>query len=128
MGDGLDPATDVGPMIRESTLKGDDMVLYKAPCTILIHTAKHDACGSEDAVYCGANILLAAEAMGLGTCVIGFLTEPVNRDRGLRELAGIPAGNKVHTSIIVGHPRFPYAKTISRPSPRADFIRPRAAP
>ncbi|MBI5209640.1 MAG: nitroreductase family protein [Elusimicrobia bacterium] len=118
----LEPLVPLLKPLSEATLKGDDMVLYKAPCVILIHTLKRDACGSEDAVYCGANILLAAEALGLGACVIGFLTEPVNRDRGLRRLAGIPEGNKVHTSIIVGHPRFPYAKEISRPAPEARFI------
>ena len=103
----------LGPMAEE-TLKGNDKVLYGAPCAILVHTRESESCGPEDAVYCGANILLAAEALGLGACVIGFLTEPVNRDKGMARLAGIPKGRKVHTSIVVGHPRFPYALGISR--------------
>jgi nitroreductase len=104
----------LGPM-AEATMKGRDMVLYNAPCAILIHTGRGDPCGAEDSVYCGANILLAAEALGLGACVVGFLTEPVNRSRDLARLAGIPRGHKVHTSIVAGRPRFPYARAISRP-------------
>ncbi|MBI5884359.1 MAG: nitroreductase family protein [Elusimicrobia bacterium] len=110
------------PMASE-TLKGNDMVLYKAPCAILIHTSKHDPCGAEDAVYCGANILLAAEAMGLGACVIGFLTEPINSDRGLRKLVGLPRDHKIRTSIIVGRPRFAYTHGVLRPAPKPERIR-----
>ncbi|MFA6028419.1 MAG: nitroreductase family protein [Elusimicrobiota bacterium] len=102
------------PMAEEFR-RGRDVVCYDAPCAILIHTRRGDLCGGEDAVYCGANILLAAEAMGLGACVIGFLTEPLNRDKALARLAGLPPGDTVRTSIVVGHPRFPYARGIRRP-------------
>ncbi|MBI4676659.1 MAG: nitroreductase family protein [Elusimicrobia bacterium] len=113
----LEPLVPLLKPMAEETLKGNDMVLYKAPCAILLHTLKHDACGAEDAVYCGANILLAAETLGLGACVIGFLTGPINSGRGLRELARIPPGHKVHTSIIAGHPRFAYSQGLLRPLP-----------
>ncbi|MBI5624768.1 MAG: nitroreductase family protein [Elusimicrobia bacterium] len=108
--------------MAEETLKGHDMVLYHAPCAILIHTSKYNTCGAEDAVYCGANILLAAETLGLGTCVIGFLTEPINNDRGLRELVRVPKDHKVRTSIIVGHPAFGYSQGVRRPSPEPTRI------
>ncbi|MFA6316999.1 MAG: nitroreductase family protein [Elusimicrobiota bacterium] len=107
--------------MAEETLKGNDMVLWKAPCAILLHTSPHDSCGAEDAVYCGANILLAAESLGLGACVLGFLTEPVNRDRKLAELVRLPKGRVVRTSMCVGHPSFAYCQGVRRPLP--DFVR-----
>lgn len=113
----LEPLMPLLKPMSEETLKGNDMVLYNAPCSILIHTPKGDTCGSEDAVYCGANILLAAETLGLGACVIGFLTGPVNSSKDLRELVRLPKGHKVHTSIIVGRPAFSYTRGILRPMP-----------
>ncbi|HAH05785.1 MAG TPA: hypothetical protein DCM05_04535 [Elusimicrobia bacterium] len=116
---------EFGPLLpllkpmAEETLKGNDKVLWKAPCAILLHTSPHDSCGAEDAVYCGANILLAAEALGLGACVLGFLTEPVNRDRKLAKLVRLPKGRVVRTSLCVGHPAFPYSQGVRRPAPDA---------
>ena len=118
----LEPLVALLKPMAEAARQGRDMVLYNAPCAILIHTRRDDACGNEDAVYCGADILLAAEALGLGACVIGFLTEPINRDNDLARLVGIPRGHKVHTSMVVGHPRFPYSRGISRPAPEARFL------
>lgn len=101
---------------------GLDLVLYNAPCAILIHTPKHDMCGSEDSVYSGANILLAAETLGLGACVIGFITSPVNSDKRLKKLLGIPQDHKVHTSIILGYPEFGYQRTVPKAEPEVEYI------
>jgi len=114
----LEPLFPLFKPMASALPRGRDMILYDAPCAILIHTRPGDPCGAENAVYSGANILLAAEAMGLGACVIGFLTEPVNRSQDLARLAGVPPGHKVHTSIVAGHPRFPYARGIAHPAPQ----------
>ncbi len=94
--------------------EGRDVVLYDAPCTIIIHTPKSEICGPEDAVYCAANILAAAEALGLGTCVIGFISGPMNHDPEMKRIAGIPPDHAVYTAMAVGYPRFRY----SRPAPK----------
>ncbi|OGS36349.1 MAG: hypothetical protein A3J82_08870, partial [Elusimicrobia bacterium RIFOXYA2_FULL_69_6] len=103
-------------------LKGRDLICYGAPCAILVHTPATDLCGSEDAVYAAANIQYAAETIGLGTCVIGFITGPVNEDKGLKALVRLPAGHKVHTSLVVGYPKFRYIKAAAKAPPQADYI------
>jgi nitroreductase len=105
---------------------GQDYILYNAPCLILVHTKKSDMCGSEDALYCAANILLAAEALGLGACVIGFVTGPSEHDPFIKKLAQIPKNHKVHTSIIIGYPKFNYSRPAPKKGPKTHFLAERA--
>ncbi|MBI5239933.1 MAG: nitroreductase family protein [Elusimicrobia bacterium] len=109
-------------MDQLASLKSRDLVCYDAPCAILVHTAEGDLCGPEDAVYAAANIQYAAEALGLGTCVIGFITNPVNADKGLKALVRLPDGHKVHTSLVVGYPQFRYLRAAAKAAPKADYI------
>lgn len=99
-----------------------DLICYDAPCAILVHTPEADLCGGEDAVYAAANIQYAAETLGLGTCVIGFITNPVNEDKGLKALVRLPAGHKVQTSLVVGYPQFRYSKAAAKAEPKADYL------
>jgi len=99
-----------------------DLVAYNAPCAILVHTEKDDMCGAEDSVYAAANIQYAAEALGLGTCCIGFITGPVNADRNLQRLVGLPTGHKVQTTLVVGWPEFRYAKAAPKMKANVTFI------
>ncbi len=89
--------------------EGKDVILYNAPCLILVTTEEKADTGAEDAVYAASNIMLAAETLGYGTCVIGFITGSANRDRKLRELLKVPKGHKIQTSLILGRPKFKYA-------------------
>ncbi|MDD5627767.1 MAG: nitroreductase family protein [Elusimicrobia bacterium] len=108
--------------VSAGKLSGRDLVCYDAPCAILVHTAAADLCGCEDAVYAAANIQYAAETLGLGTCVVGFITNPVNEDKALRALVRLPAGHRVQTSLVVGYPQFRYAKAPPKAEPQADYV------
>ena len=101
---------------------GIDLVAYNAPCLILVHTTKNDMCGNEDSVFAAANIQYAAETLGLGTCCIGFITGPVNSDKGMKKLVHLPPGHKVHTSLVVGYPEFKYAKSAPKAEARVDWV------
>lgn len=108
--------------ITESYADGRDVILYDAPCTILVHTPVADFCGPENSVYCAANILLAAQTLGLGACVIGFVTGPARSDRHIGRIVGIPDDHIIHTTIALGYPRFDYARPAPKPSPNVKFI------
>ncbi|MCX5796049.1 MAG: nitroreductase family protein [Elusimicrobia bacterium] len=109
-------------LLSAGEFQGRDLVCYGAPCAVLVHTSEADLCGPEDAVYAAANIQYAAETLGLGTCVIGFITNPVNEDQSLKRLVRLPAGHKVHTSMVVGYPQFRYAKAAAKAKPKADYL------
>lgn len=108
--------------ISEITESGIDMVAYNAPCCILVHTTKDDMCGAEDSVFAAANIQLAAETLGLGTCCIGFITGPVNADKGLKKLVDLPPDHKVQTCLIVGYPEFKYARSVPKAEARVTYV------
>lgn len=101
---------------------GIDMVAYDAPCCILVHTTKDDMCGAEDSVFAAANIQLAAETLGLGTCCIGFVTGTVNADKTLKKLVGLPADHKVQTCLVVGYPEFKYSRSAPKSAANVTYV------
>jgi hypothetical protein len=58
--------------------------------------------------------MLAAVSLGLGTTIIGLIPPIVDRSKVLRERYGIPRGNKVCTSLILGYPKYKYRQSIRR--------------
>ena len=109
-------------LISAGGYPGMDFVAYNAPCAILVHTEADDLCGAEDSVYAASIIQYAAETLGLGTCCVGFITGPVNADKGLRRLVGLPRGHKVQTSLIVGYPEFKYSKSAPKSKANVTFL------
>jgi nitroreductase/NAD-dependent dihydropyrimidine dehydrogenase PreA subunit len=108
--------------LSDGRYSGMDLVAYNAPCAILVHTTRDDMCGAEDSVFAAANIQYAAETLGLGTCCIGFITGPVNADKGLKKLVGLPADHKVQTSLIVGYPEFRYGRSAPKAGARVRYV------
>lgn len=100
-------------IIKESKA-GRDVVLYNAPCVIIVHTPKADSTGAENAIYAASNIALAAETLGLGTCAIGFVTEPARHNPTFKIIAGIPKNHTIHTTLIIGYPKFKYEQQVVR--------------
>lgn len=90
---------------------GHDNVLYNAPCVIMLHAPKSDTFASENAVYNTANILLAAETLGLGACVIGFVIGACKRDSSIKQTAHIPLDHAVCSTIALGYPQFNYTNS-----------------
>lgn len=102
--------------------EGRDVVTYGAPCLILVHSEKTAISGKENALYNASNILLAAETLGLGACVIGFITEPSKNDANIKKLARIPLENDVHTTLAIGYPKFSYTKSIPKREADVNYI------
>jgi nitroreductase/NAD-dependent dihydropyrimidine dehydrogenase PreA subunit len=91
-----------------------DRLFHGATAAILVGAAPGASCPSEDALLASQNILLAAHAMGLGTCLIGFVVEAMRSDRKIAETLGIPRGEKTYAVIAIGHPAERYRKAAGR--------------
>jgi nitroreductase len=72
----------------------------------------------EDCCMAGQNLLLAAHAMGLGTCPVGFARPWFNEPEIKLEL-GIPANYTAVLPIVVGWPAGP---TIAPPRAAPEII------
>lgn len=88
-------------------------VLHGAPALLLIYTQgkpSHDetlACG-----MAAQNVLLLAQTVGLGTCVLG-ITNALNFIPAARRLIGLNRGERIVVGMVLGYP-----KRMPSPPPR----------
>ncbi|MDD3028788.1 MAG: nitroreductase family protein [Alphaproteobacteria bacterium] len=78
-------------------------MFYNAPTLIAIGTTRADAMGTADCWLAAENLMLAARARGLGSCVIGMAIVELNHPE-TKELLGIPPDVTVLAPLIVGTP------------------------
>lgn len=90
---------------------GEKPVFRNAPCVIFIHANKGNPMGKDNCTIAQDYIMLEAEAMGLGTCVIGYATGATG---AINKYLNIPRDQKINCAIIVGYPEYSYARSVDR--------------
>ncbi len=100
--------------LRQYEQEGRDRLFHQAPALILVGSKPEATCPAEDALLASQNILLAAEAMGLGTCLIGFAVEALRRRPSIQQQLGIPRHERIHAVIALGYPSRRYAREAGR--------------
>lgn len=101
--------------------RGEDRIFWGAPALVVVHAPATDPTGGESCHYAIGNLMTMAVAHGLGTCVIGFLTEAARRDRVLRSLAGVPDDRSLHAACVVGYPAIRFQRSVPRSAPEIEF-------
>lgn len=89
-------------------------VFHGAGTLIVVCAAPGPWPTSEDCCLAAQNLMLAAHALGLGTCPIGLARETLNEPETKRAL-GIPDDHSVVMAIVVGHPASAAEHTPRRP-------------
>jgi nitroreductase len=107
-------AADHGNLLKPPGASGDGMrsvladprfdIFYGATTLIAICAEITSPFTTADCWLAAENLMLAAAASGLGTCVVGFAVDAMNRP-GAKELLQIPANVTVVAPIVVGVPR-----------------------
>ena len=93
-----------------------DRLFHGAPCAMLVSCKNEASCGAEDALLATGQILLAAHAMDLGTCLVGFAVSAMEREKAIREAVQIPSDETVHAVIAMGWPKERYHRpTVRKP-------------
>ncbi|MEA3332192.1 MAG: nitroreductase family protein, partial [Pseudomonadota bacterium] len=92
----------------------DDRLFHGAQAVILVGAEPGASCPHDDALLATQNILLGAETMGLGSCLIGFAAEALRRDRKIKESLKIPTNETIYAVIALGYP----ATSFQRPAGR----------
>ena len=82
----------------------DFNIFYDASTLLLVCAASDARFGQADCWLAAQNLMLAAYAMGLGTCVIGSALAMLNLPDIKAEL-GIPLDATAYVPLIVGRPR-----------------------
>lgn len=91
--------------------QGEDVLFYDAPVVLLFHHGPLS--DPADAHIATTYAMLAAESLGLGSCMIGS-SIALNYDKPLAAKLGIPAGNKVGLALILGHPAVSFRRSLRR--------------
>jgi len=99
---------------KEYHQDGTDKYMYNAPAILLFHGNRRAMSYVENAHLVCHHAMLAAVSLGLGTTIIGLVPPIVDHSKILRKRYAIPKENKVITSLILGHPKYKYKKSIRR--------------
>jgi nitroreductase/Pyruvate/2-oxoacid:ferredoxin oxidoreductase delta subunit len=94
--------------------EGRDLLFHGAPAMIVVGSRKKASCPVEDSLLATQNILLGAHSMGLGTCLIGFAVEAIQRDAETRTYLGLVPGEDPFAVIALGYPREKYMRVAGR--------------
>ncbi|OGQ95788.1 MAG: nitroreductase [Deltaproteobacteria bacterium RIFOXYD12_FULL_57_12] len=100
--------------LREWETAGKDRLFHGAPAAILVGASAGASCPMEDALLATQNILLAAHAMGLGSCLIGFAVEAIKREPAIKKNLDIPADESIYAVIALGYPDECYQRVAGR--------------
>ncbi|MBE0582207.1 MAG: nitroreductase family protein [Desulfofustis sp.] len=104
----------VAAALQQWDESGVDHLFHGAPAAILVAADVASSCPAEDALLATQNMLLAAESLGLGTCLIGFVVEALKSDRRIAALLRLGCNERVYSVIACGYP----AVTFQRPAGR----------
>jgi len=100
----------------ESILSRPDYDIFHGAPTLIIICAKPDGLmPAEDCSLAAQNLLLAAQALGMGTCPIGFARMWLNRPEVKKEI-GFPEDYSPVFPVVVGFPKEPAHQVERRPA------------
>jgi nitroreductase/NAD-dependent dihydropyrimidine dehydrogenase PreA subunit len=100
--------------IRQAEEEDRERLFHGAPAAILVGSEPAASCPKEDALLASQNMLLAAHAMGLGTCLVGFVVSAMDHDPGIKRRLEIPASEDIHAVIAIGYPDESYLEPAGR--------------
>jgi ferredoxin len=114
------------PLIRiylDSMKKGDNVVTYNAPVTLYFYGSPYT--DPADPIIAATYTMLAAESLGLGTCMIGAI-HPFLQHGGaaqkFRKDHGIRYKSQTGLFLIMGYPKVHFKKGIKRTFANVDML------
>ncbi|MEE4165803.1 MAG: RNase adapter RapZ [Desulfocapsaceae bacterium] len=103
---------------------GVDRLFHGAPAAIVVAADRlSSSCPQEDALLATQNILLAAEAMGVSTCLIGFVVEAARNDRRIAALLRFAETESIYSVIGCGYPVHSFKRYAGRKSITPRIVR-----
>ena len=108
----------VRPLMKSYTsamARGENIVTYDAPVALYFYGSPY--CDPADPIVAATYAMLAAESLGLGTCMLGAMHPLIQNGRAarrFREQQGISFPSREGLMVIMGHPRVFYRKGIRR--------------
>jgi len=100
--------------IRDWDTNGVDRLFHGASAAIVVAADQSASCPAEDSLLATQNILLAAQSMGLGTCLIGFVVEAAKRDIRISTLLHLGENEQIYSVIACGYSAVTFKRAAGR--------------
>ncbi|UCE35069.1 MAG: nitroreductase family protein [Deltaproteobacteria bacterium] len=91
-----------------------DDIMRGAPAMLIFHAHIASEAHTDDALIDLTYGILAAHAMGLGTCALSLIPPAVNKWGPLKKLFQIPDENEVLAAMVLGYPKYRFQRGIKR--------------
>jgi nitroreductase/NAD-dependent dihydropyrimidine dehydrogenase PreA subunit len=109
--------------LMKSSQEGVDRLFYRAPAVVACHFDPMSATTPEvDPGLAAMQMVLMAEALGVGTCFSSFFAFAVDESEELREVLHIPLNHKVPFSFVAGYPDVNYIRYTARKSAKVEWL------
>jgi len=104
------------PIAKSGNYKlGDrDGITRGAPAIIIIHAADDSEAHTANGLVYATYIMLAAHSFGLGATMVEIVPAAINQNKNLKVIFKVPQENEAIMSVIIGHPKHRYQRTIKR--------------
>ncbi len=99
---------------RRSNNQLAGLIFRNAPVVIVAHGLRTNLLSRGNCWVAGRNIEIMAQTMGLGTCLVGFLSIAAHFSKDIAKALGIPDDQNIYSAIMVGYPKHDYRKTTPR--------------
>ena len=120
----------IRPLIHsytEAMQRGENLVTYDAPVALYFYGSPY--CDPADPIVAATYAMLAAETLGLGTCMLGGMHPLIQNGRvarRFRENQGIRHASREGLIVVMGYPRVAYRQGIKRSLAAEDWYPPMA--
>lgn len=104
----------MGSRIVSAWDAGRDPILRAAPTVMIFHSTPQASTPKDDCVIAAHTVTLTAMTMGLETCYIGLFEIAAGRSPALMAAMDLPPGNEVYSVLILGYPKYQFARTVAR--------------
>jgi nitroreductase len=114
------------PYLKKMGALSDFHYFYGAPVLVIISNAANSISLSpvSDAALAAGNMMLAAHALGLGSCWVHVLTRLRDEPEVKEALSalGVPQGYIVCSALSIGHPDGPLPKAMARSEGTVNYV------
>jgi nitroreductase len=100
--------------IFDQLKNGADPIFYQAPVVILIHSDARMPTPKEDCVLAAYNMVLMAESLGLGTCIVTLAQNAINDSKRCKRILGLKKKDMVHSVVVMGYPEEKYLRPVPK--------------
>ena len=98
----------------EARNAGLDVIFHGAPAVMIFHSVNQPSTPKDDCVIAAQTVALTARTMGLETCYIGLFEAAARNYPPAAQALKLPAGNTVHSVLILGYPKMKFLRTVDR--------------